>query len=110
MNILYRGLFLRHEVVGLQSRDARGINAAFLDWLRRRRPDRPFFAFLNYYDAHDPYVPPPEYRGPLRDPAQDPRRVPVPVRLSWRIGQGVGPATGPPDGPRLLRRLHRLPR
>src|SRR5262249_29468904 len=31
---------------------------AFFEWLGRRRRDRPFFAFLNYYDAHDPYVPP----------------------------------------------------
>ena len=36
----------------IRSRDARAINDAFLDWLHRRRPDRPFFAFLNYYDAH----------------------------------------------------------
>ena len=40
-----------------------GINDAFLDWLRRRRPDRPFFAFLNYFDAHEPYMPPPGYAG-----------------------------------------------
>jgi arylsulfatase A-like enzyme len=32
------------------------INREFLDWLsRRRQADRPFFAFLNYYDAHHPY-------------------------------------------------------
>ncbi len=32
------------------------VNREFLDWLsRRRRPERPFFAFLNYYDAHHPY-------------------------------------------------------
>ena len=30
----------------------------FFDWLSRRRSDRPFFAFLNYFDAHDPFVPP----------------------------------------------------
>ena len=41
----------------------RGTNDAFLDWLRRERRDRPFFAFLNYFDAHDPYVPPAEYTG-----------------------------------------------
>ena len=40
-----------------------GINDAFLDWLRRRRRDRPFFAFLNYFDAHEPYVPPPGFEG-----------------------------------------------
>ena len=32
------------------------VNREFLDWLsRRRQPERPFFAFLNYYDAHYPY-------------------------------------------------------
>ncbi len=36
---------------------------AFLGWLRQRRPDRPFFAFLNYFDAHEPYIPPPGYAG-----------------------------------------------
>lgn len=25
-------------------------------------PDRPFFAFLHYFDAHTPYAPPPRYR------------------------------------------------
>ena len=27
----------------------------------RRRPDRPFFAFLNYFDAHEPYIPPSDF-------------------------------------------------
>jgi len=32
------------------------ISREFLDWLSERpRPDRPFFAFLNFYDAHHPY-------------------------------------------------------
>ena len=32
------------------------VNREFLDWLsRRRQPERPFFAFLNYFDAHHPY-------------------------------------------------------
>jgi arylsulfatase A-like enzyme len=32
------------------------VNREFLDWLCRRwQPERPFFAFLNYYDAHYPY-------------------------------------------------------
>ena len=35
------------------------INLKFVDWLaRRREPGRPFFAFLNYFDAHAPYIPP----------------------------------------------------
>jgi arylsulfatase A-like enzyme len=33
------------------------INEHFLDWLPRRA-GRPFFAFLNYFDAHTPYLPP----------------------------------------------------
>ena len=32
------------------------VNREFLDWLtHRRQPERPVFAFLNYYDAHYPY-------------------------------------------------------
>ena len=32
------------------------VSREFLDWTARRRPsDRPFFAFLNYFDAHYPY-------------------------------------------------------
>jgi arylsulfatase A-like enzyme len=49
--------------IGLQSRGAREINGAFLDWLGRRRRDRPFFAFLNYFDAHAPYIAPARYQG-----------------------------------------------
>jgi arylsulfatase A-like enzyme len=37
-------------------RDARSINRGFLNWLDARPdPGRPFFAFLNYLDAHTPY-------------------------------------------------------
>ena len=32
------------------------VNREFLDWLSsRRQPERPFFAFLNLFDAHSPY-------------------------------------------------------
>ena len=42
-----------------QSRDAGGTNSAFLSWLAREpKGKRPFFAFLNYLDAHDPFIPP----------------------------------------------------
>ncbi|TDI93822.1 MAG: DUF229 domain-containing protein [Caldithrix sp.] len=33
------------------------VNQAFLDWLGDH-DQRPFFAFLNYFDAHTPYIPP----------------------------------------------------
>ncbi|MGP0063555.1 MAG: sulfatase-like hydrolase/transferase [Isosphaeraceae bacterium] len=44
-----------------QSRDAREVNRSFLSWLshdREREAGRPFFAFLNYLDAHEPFLPP----------------------------------------------------
>jgi len=37
------------------------INSSFFRWLDRDRSG-PFFAFLNYFDAHDPYVPPSPFR------------------------------------------------
>ena len=37
-------------------KDARSIQHSFLNWLsHRRETGRPFFAFLNLFDAHDPY-------------------------------------------------------
>ncbi len=44
-------------------KDAATINQDFLTWLSRRPKGRPFFAFLNYYDAHDPYLVPAEATG-----------------------------------------------
>lgn len=35
---------------------AEEVSAGLLQWLDRR-PRRPYFAFLNYFDAHDPYLP-----------------------------------------------------
>ncbi len=43
-----------------ERKDAASINRAFLRWLSdRREPQRPFFAFLNFLDAHAPYLLPP---------------------------------------------------
>lgn len=45
-----------HPLEGPASRkDAARINRDALRWIARPR-DRPFFAFLNYFDAHDPYL------------------------------------------------------
>jgi arylsulfatase A-like enzyme len=41
----------------LGHKDAYQVDREFLDWLDRD-DDRPFFAFLNYFDAHGPYQPP----------------------------------------------------
>lgn len=58
--------FVRNYIVQPDSaiprrrKDAGMVNREFLSWLSdRREPDRPFFAFLNYFDAHTPYFPPP---------------------------------------------------
>jgi arylsulfatase A-like enzyme len=58
INVLSPVDFYRRKWLQFQSRDAGGINRAFLDWLSRRRADRPFFAFLNYIDAHEPFLAP----------------------------------------------------
>jgi arylsulfatase A-like enzyme len=39
------------------------ITQSFLRWVDTRAPDRPFFVFLNYLDAHAPYQPAPRYRA-----------------------------------------------
>ena len=53
----------------LNRKTAAEVNADFLAWLSSRRDGRPFFAFLNYMDAHEPYLPPRSYVdrfGPAR--------------------------------------------
>jgi arylsulfatase A-like enzyme len=51
---------LRHLVNNYEILDrtkAPEVNSSFLHWLSSRQKGRPFFAFLNYYDAHAPYLP-----------------------------------------------------
>jgi hypothetical protein len=50
-------------------KNAEHVNADFLHWVDARDESRPFFAFLNYYDAHAPYVAPPEYVRRFSDKA-----------------------------------------
>ena len=49
------------ELVGrrrmIEGREGADINAEFLEWTARTA-GRPWFAFLNYYEAHGPYLPP----------------------------------------------------
>ena len=42
----------------------------FLTW-QARDPGRPFFAFLNLFDAHDPYDPPPPWNRAFPDSSAD---------------------------------------
>ena len=39
---------------------------AFQAWLAARDGKRPFFAWIHYYDAHDPYLPPPPFDAKFR--------------------------------------------
>jgi arylsulfatase A-like enzyme len=48
-------------------RAADEVNALALSFLRREH-ERPFFMFLNYFDPHDPYTPPPALRKRFADP------------------------------------------
>ncbi|MGE0352459.1 MAG: sulfatase [Gemmatimonadales bacterium] len=55
----------------------------FLEWLRDRPDDgRPYFAFLNYFDAHRPYIAPEPFRSRfVRDAQEHFRPRPEMVRL-----------------------------
>jgi arylsulfatase A-like enzyme len=68
---------LRHQPLrALPDRiDAARISRRFLRWLDGH-PGRPFFAFLNYFDAHEPYYPPePFWSRHLPDEPRRPRAV-----------------------------------
>lgn len=47
------------------------VNDEVLSWIGRRHQDRPFFAFLNYFDVHDPYGGPRAYPKPAWAQASD---------------------------------------
>ena len=53
----------------------------FLDWLGRRRADRPFFAYPELFRRPRSVHPPAGVRGPLRHPARRSRRI----TSSWWI-------------------------
>lgn len=41
-----------------------------LDWLSKKKDGQPYFAFLNYMEAHQPFAPPLELRSLLMSPSQ----------------------------------------
>jgi arylsulfatase A-like enzyme len=50
---------LLEYLVAPYRKDAATVNRQFTQWIyQRHESHRPFFAFLNYYDAHVPYLPP----------------------------------------------------
>ena len=69
LNFVHKNPRLTHWIDGDGSsaplrKSASRISGDFLDWESNRKPDgRPFFAFLNYYDAHHPYLAPEPWNG-----------------------------------------------
>ena len=57
-------------------------------WLAEQDPDEPWFLFLHLYDAHGPYLPPPDYpvRFPPEEPPQPVERLPAYQLLHDREG------------------------
>lgn len=55
----------RGRIDRVERKSADDVTGPFFDWLDGHAAGspngRPFFAFLNYFDAHDPYVAPPDY-------------------------------------------------
>lgn len=54
---LHRALHY-YDILG--RKPAANLNQDFLNWVGKVG-ERPFFAFLNYFDAHNPYIPPAPY-------------------------------------------------
>ena len=74
-------------------KDASRINRDFLGWLDRQgNGPRPFFAFLNYYDAHHPYLAPDPGAGvPFGRKPETPREFRL-LKTWWeRDKQGIRP-------------------
>lgn len=56
---LLRGLYNRLVRYNqFDHRDAGDLNRDIRRWARRRNPSKPYFLFVNYMDAHRPYLPP----------------------------------------------------
>ncbi len=52
----------RAETAGtIAERRGELVSRSFESWIEKRSSDRPFFAWLHYFDPHLPYAPPPPY-------------------------------------------------
>jgi arylsulfatase A-like enzyme len=75
----------RGRIDRVERKSADDVTEPFLAWLdgheAGQADGRPFFAFLNYFDAHDPYVAPPDYAGQVPHEAADR----VAIRDWWHI-------------------------
>lgn len=84
-NLLRPADYYSRKWTMFSSRDARRINDAFLGWLaKNQRADRPFFAFLNYLDAHGPYLVPETQKARFGLRPESPREYEM-LLESWGI-------------------------
>ena len=80
-----------HET--LNRKTSEDLNDDFLKWLTKRDKERPFFAFLNYYDAHEPLLPPEPFNGmfgptkPTVPFEYDTNGVTLTDRKNWKAGE-----------------------
>jgi arylsulfatase A-like enzyme len=82
--------------IDVQGRKRAGhVNREVLGWLGRVK-GRPFFAFLNYFDVHAPYLPPapfrgrfgvirPEFTAKRLEIGNQPKRPQTPERWAYRV-------------------------
>lgn len=81
------------ELIGrrrmLEGKIGETVNAEFLGWLHGQQ-GRPWFAFINYYDAHGPYLPPAPY-----DTMFFARPAPVAERYWENLLRAYGPPAVP---------------
>ncbi len=73
-------LRLIHRENGIARKSGTRVSAEFLHWLDHKGP-RPFFVFLNFFDAHDPYEAPAHYDSLLKVPSS--LRRPDLAQLRW---------------------------
>ncbi|MFQ5689198.1 MAG: sulfatase [Gemmatimonadota bacterium] len=89
---------LVHRLLGSDQnwvrKSAAQVTDAFLGWLPRSSA-HPFFAFLNYYDAHAPYMPPEPFRSRF---AEGPPRGGLSPLHRWTASP-----LGPPPSPAEVR-------
>ena len=49
------------------NKNAERMRTNFINWLDRRQESKPYFAFMNFIDAHAPYLPPEQYVSRFTD-------------------------------------------
>jgi arylsulfatase A-like enzyme len=74
------------------------LNRDALAWLDARPRGRPFFVFLNYFDAHSPFIPPegPDPRFGLCALPEKPRMA-ILKRYQRLLAKQLAPGDGPPE-------------